>query len=475
MNPFDPDDTIAALATAPGPAALALIRVSGRRAFFVADAVFRGRGPLAGRAGHTVAFGQAVDAGGAAIDQVLALVFRAPRSYTGEDMVEFSCHGGETVSRALLAALLAAGARLAAPGEFTRRAYVNGRMDLAQAESVVDVIQAQTARARESALARLQGDLSRRIQALAARAREILLDCEAFLDFQEQLPEDFRWADRAAEARALAEELDGLVAGAGAGRRLRDGARVVLAGRPNVGKSSLLNALLREDRALVSEVPGTTRDVLREALDVGGVPVTLVDTAGLRAGTADALERAGMERAQRELAAADAVVAVVDVSVAPQAEDLEMLGALRGRRGVVAANKVDLGDAWGGGVCGPSRSGESGPGAAGDPAACADWPVVRTSARTGAGLPRLTEALRQILVGDAGREPALVATVRQEGALRTARDALAAAAERLAARELLDAAAFELREALGAFDDALGVGVSASVLDEIFARFCIGK
>jgi tRNA modification GTPase len=484
---FDLDDTIAALATATGPAALALLRVSGRRAFSVADAVFRGGAPLATREGHTVAVGRAVSpaAPAAVIDEVLATVFRAPRSYTGEDMVEFSCHGGETVAHALLAALLAAGARMAGPGEFTRRAFVHGRIDLAQAESVVDVIQARTARARESAVARLQGDLSRRVRSLSLRSREILLDCEAFLDFQEQLPGDFGWAARGAQARALAAELEALLAGADAGRRLREGARVVLAGRPNVGKSSLLNALLREDRALVSEEPGTTRDVLREALDVGGVPVTLVDTAGLRGADADAdaLERAGMQRARGELAAADAVIAVLDGSEPPQASDRELLGSLRGRRGVVALNKLDLGDAWGelahgaaGGEAGGAAGGLSG--ARGlEPAGPipAGWPVVRTSARTGAGLEALTAALRALLVGDADREPALVATARQEAALRPALEALRAAASRLEARELLDGAAFELREAIAAFDEALGVGASPAILDEIFARFCIGK
>ena len=465
---LDLSDTITALATASGPAALALIRVSGRRALFISDQVFRGGSALEHAAGHTLAVGCAVDAAGGALDQVVVAVYRAPRSYTGEDATEFICHGGESVSSAILSALVAAGARLAEPGEFTRRAFLNGKLDLAQAESVLDVIQAQTGRARESALARLQGDLSRSIQAMGLRAREILLDCEAFLDFQDQLPEDFQWQARAEQAAALAGEVDALVATAAAGRRLCEGARVVLAGRPNVGKSSLLNALLGEARALVSEQPGTTRDVLRESLDVGGVPVTLVDMAGLRGGSDDTLERAGIERARRELGAADAVILVLDASEPLRAEDRELLEVTAARRGLVALNKSDL----------PAAE----PGSRVE-AACASGSVsseeprrlLRVSARTGAGIPELSAELCRVLMGDAEREPALVGSVRQHAALKTAAAALAAAAERLSTREHLDTAAFELRESLAAFDEALGLGASEDVLNDIFRRFCVGK
>ncbi len=450
-------DTIAALATAPGPAALSIVRMSGPRALEVAQRVLTSRAALADQPGHTVVLARARAAGGEGLDQVLVTVFRAPRSYSGEDVLEISCHGGDAAAGAVLAALVGAGARLAEPGEFTRRAYEHGKLDLSQAEAVVDLIQARTGRARESALARLQGEGSRRIQALALRTREVLLDCEAFLDFQEQLPEDFDWDLRAQQCEQLAREVQDLLGGAAAGRRLHEGARVVLTGRPNVGKSSLLNALLSEERALVSDIPGTTRDALRETMDLGGIPVTLVDTAGLRPGSADVLERAGMERARQELAQADAVVAVVDVSEAPRPEDLEMLGALRGRRGVLAANKVDLGDAWGG------------------EALPLDWSAVRTSAHSGVGVSELGAQLRRALAGDVGREPGLVGSVREESALRSASGALRAAAERLQMRELLDTASFELREALRAFDEAVGVGVSEDVLNEIFRRFCVGK
>ena len=454
---LDHEDTIAALATAPGPAALALIRVSGRRAFSIVDQVFRGGAPVAQRAGHTIAVGRAVDAEGREIDQVLCAVFRAPRSYTGEDLAELTCHGGSAAPQALLAALLAAGARLAEPGEFTRRAYLGGKLDLAQAESVVDLIGAHTARARESALARLSGGLSREVAALRARTREALLECEAFLDFQDQLPDDFDWDARAREVAAIAAEVDALASTSGPGLRLREGARVALAGRPNVGKSSLLNALLKEERALVSELPGTTRDVLSETIDLGGVPVTLIDGAGLRDGSRDPLERAGIERARAAAASADALIAVVDVSEPDHPEDAALLRSLAARRGVVAANKIDLGE-------------RRGPGGAPD-----GWATVRTSARTGAGIAELAEAVRMVLLGDAARETVLVGTLRQERALRAAHQALAAAQARLAAHELLDTAAFEIREALAALDEAVGVGASEDVLNEIFRRFCIGK
>jgi tRNA modification GTPase len=409
------DDSIAAIATAPGAAGLAVVRVSGAGALAVADEVFRGHAPLASVAGHTLHHGWAVDArrpdaAGAAsrLDEVVAAVFRAPRSYTGEDTVEFSCHGGGVPARRVLAALQAAGARLAGPGEFTLRAFLRGRLDLAQAEAVVDLVHAETESAGDLALAQLAGALSRRIAALEDRITDATAEVEARVDFAEDVGGVETPPHVRAAIAAVSGELESLLAGAPWARAVREGVRVPLVGRPNAGKSSLFNALLGEDRAIVTPEPGTTRDRVSERLELAGVPVTLSDTAGVRLATNPA-EAMGVARALAALDGAAVVLWVVDASQPLPADDDSLVASFTGRRVLVALTKCDLPQVTGAEQALALLAG-------------GEARALRVSSVTGEGLVPLRAALATLLGADrAGGLAGAVANPRHAEALARAR------------------------------------------------------
>ncbi|OGF15738.1 MAG: tRNA uridine-5-carboxymethylaminomethyl(34) synthesis GTPase MnmE [Candidatus Eisenbacteria bacterium RBG_16_71_46] len=473
MHPLD--DDIAAIATAPGAAGLAVVRVSGRGAIALADAVFRGRRPLGAAGSHTLHHGRAVwpetpgaaapmprPAPGTPLDEVVAAVFRAPRSYTRQDVVEFSCHGGRLPADRVLSALLAAGARLAAPGEFTLRAFLGGRLDLAQAEAVADLIHAETDAARSLALAQLGGALSSRIEALAERIADAAAEVEARVDFAEdvggiEVPVSVTAAIAGADA-----DLAALLEGAAYARAVREGVRVPLIGRPNVGKSSLFNALVGEERAIVTPEPGTTRDRVSEAVEIAGVRVTLSDTAGLREASGP-IEAIGIARAREALDHGVAVLWVVDRSEPLAVEDRAIAARLAGKPAIVALNKSDLGAAIAAGEIDALFDG-------------APHRVVAVSATGGAGLPALRAALAELVGADGA--PGLAGAVgnpRHADALGRARTALAralAAARVSAPGEIV---ALELREALGAVGEVTGRAVGEDLLERIFSRFCVGK
>jgi tRNA modification GTPase len=467
------DDTIAAIATATGAGGLAVVRVSGTRALAVADAVFRGAARLADAPSHTLHHGwvwvpEGAHAGAAgpargAIDEVIAAVFRAPRSYTREDVVELSCHGGERSSRGVLAALVAAGARLAGPGEFTLRAFLHGRLDLSQAEAVADVIGAATARAHELALAQLEGGLSRVIEGLADRLADAAAEVEARVDFAEDVGGIEVPAHVVEAIAALDGELAALLSTAAWGRAVREGVRVPLIGRPNVGKSSLFNALLGEPRAIVTDVPGTTRDRVSEAIELGGIRVTLSDTAGLRE-TDDAVESIGVARAREALAGAALALWVVDGSAPLADEDRRIARELAGRRVVVALNQSDRPPATDAAEVVALLDGAAGP-------------VVPVSALTGAGLDALRDALAARLgARDAAEGLGIaVSNLRHAEAIERARAALARATAAAGGGEPGEIVALELRDALAALGEVTGRSVDEGLLDRIFARFCIGK
>ena len=460
MQPID--DTITAIATAPGAAGLAVLRVSGSQALAVADAVFRGSAPLSAAAGHTLHHGWAVDAAGNRLDEVVAAVFRAPRSYTGEDTVELSCHGGSVNANRVLAAVRAAGARLAGPGEFTLRAYLHGRLDLAQAEAVADLVHAETDSAGDLALGQLAGALSARVRELEERITDATAEVEARVDFAEDVggietPPHVRAAIAEVSA-ALAE----LLAGAPWARAVREGVRVPLVGRPNAGKSSLFNALLGEDRAIVTAEPGTTRDRVSEKLHVAGVPVTLSDTAGVRMAT-NPVEAMGVARALAALEGAAVVVWVVDGTQPLEAAGDMLVASLPGRRVLVAVSKCDL------------------PGVVTDEQVAAalkgaEHAVVRVSAVAGTGLAELRDALAALLgAGRAGGLAGAVSNPRHTDALSRARAALERADAAAQAGSPGEIVALELREALAALGEVTGRNASEELLERIFARFCIGK
>jgi tRNA modification GTPase len=440
-------DTIAAIATAAGAAGIGVVRLSGPQARAIAESLC-GK-CLRPRHAHYAKFH---DEHGEVIDDGIALWFQAPASYTGEDVVELQAHGSPALLRALLDRCCALGARIARPGEFSERAFLNGKLDLAQAEAVADLIAAGDARAARAARRSLDGVFSRRVDALADALLGLRVHVEATIDFADEPLDTLGGAQlRAGLARAAAD-LDALLVEAERGQKLRDGLHAVIVGPPNAGKSSLLNALAGTERAIVSDIAGTTRDLLRETVRVDGVELTLVDTAGLRVG-GDAIEREGMRRAETELGRADLAIVVLDAReiAVGRAAVADAIAEVPQRLWVL--NKVDLLDA--------------------PPAAAAD--TVGVSARTGAGLDVLHARLRALAGGAAeGAEGAFSARARQVEALRRARQELAAA------RQHLDADRLELAaEALRAGHDVLGeiTGRVApdDLLGHIFSRFCIGK
>lgn len=454
-------ETIAAIATARGRAALAIVRVSGFSAIELAASCFRGA-DLRKASSHTAHVGYVVASNDENLDQVVATVFRTPRSATGEDVVEFSCHGGDFAARIILERLIEAGARMADPGEFSLRAFINGKMDLAQAEAVADLIHASSSLAHRVSLSHLEGRYSDVLSDLRSELLELAALVELELDFSD---EDVEFADRERlisllerSSRLLTELLESYRLGA----RLRDGVRVVIGGRPNAGKSTLLNALLGRDRAIVSETPGTTRDEIEAEAEIDGLLYRFVDTAGLRE-TADAVEAEGVRRAERSIEQSDVLIYVYDVAVGLAEVERNFLRRIREREAsppvVVVANKRDLVD----GV-----------------AAVPDGvlPISAERGQTdGSETAPLIERLQAIVGEGLSSTDAshVVTNERHRGHLRAARDAVRSAHRDLLGGSPGDALALDLRRALHEIGAITGEITSEDVLDQIFSRFCIGK
>lgn len=451
-------DTIVAPATPPGEGGVGIVRLSGSRAEPLLAETFQGRTAPAAMESHRLYHGHICRHDGTPVDEVLAVIMRAPHSYTGEDVVEIHCHGGTQVLRGILDRLLGCGARLARPGEFTQRAFLNGRLDLAQAEAVAALIGARSEQAARTALGQLDGRLSRQLQGFAAELRELLLLVEAHIDFPD---DDLGTLDQpllATRAAAVHAAMAKLLGSFDAGRALREGVSVLILGRPNVGKSSLLNALLGETRAIVTEIPGTTRDTVEEQLVLDGLPLRLVDTAGVR-DTQDPVEREGVRRARDKAAAADLVLLVIDASQPLTTEDHMALELAPPERVILVRNKSDL------------------PGGDVDP--LRNFPCqVTVSVRQGAGLAELRAAIVGHFVGDRGTEVAegvVLTERRHREALAGALIALERFRSGQASGEPLECLALELREALTAVGEITGETTPADILDQIFSRFCIGK
>jgi tRNA modification GTPase len=442
-------DAIAAIATAPGRAGIGVVRVSGPRLEQFATGLL-GRSPLPRRATRATFR----DAAGAAIDDGLALYFPAPHSYTGEDVLELHGHGGPVVLQMVLRRCFELGARLAEPGEFTRRAFLNDKLDLAQAEAVADVIEAATETAARCAVRSLQGEFSRAVHALVDALIELRALVEATLDFPEEEVDPLDRADARGRLERLRAALASTLDRAQQGSLLRTGLHVVIAGQPNVGKSSLLNRLAGEELAIVTPIPGTTRDTIRQAIQVEGVPLHLVDTAGLREAT-DEVERIGVARTWNEIERADVLLLIVDAAAGVASADEAIVARLPARLPrVVVHNKIDL---TGGAPRVVAEGGAT---------------AVHLSAKTGAGV----DLLRAHLLERAGWHPAeespFIARERHLVCLRRAAERLDAASSQASASELL---AEELRLAQGELNAITGEFTADDLLGEIFARFCIGK
>lgn len=460
--PFMNEDTIAAISTPRGEGGIGIVRLSGDKAIPIVKDLFvssRGKDIAQRKAGRV--FHGEIRRMGEPVEEVLVHVMRAPHTYTREDVVEINCHGGSGPLQAVLELCLASGARLAEPGEFTKRAFLNGRLDLVQAEAVIDRIRAQTMAGLRAANAAATGALSKRIHEINALLTDIQAQLEAAIDFpEEDLPDTVDEELRTYVRRAV-EEMHQLLATARAGRLYREGAGVAIAGRPNVGKSSLFNALLRDARAIVTSVPGTTRDLLEEVITIEGIPVRLTDTAGLHL-SPDEVEQIGIERAREALQNADIVLMVLDASQFPQEDERQLAEELAeyGAPIVLALNKTDL--------------------ISEEEARPPDWPVSFSavqplSAATGAGLEDLEKTLARLLLGEAAIPPdqGLVTRLHQQDSLRRACAALEQVLENFnQSPELLSV---DVREAQQALGEITGETTPDDVLDRIFSAFCIGK
>ena len=454
--------TIAAISTPDRPGAIGILRLSGPDALPIAEKCFKPLGSkgLRDHAPRRLVYGDLLDSGGEPIDRGLCTYSLGPASYTGEDTAEFHCHGSPTVLALGLDALFAAGARQAGPGEFTKRAFLNGKLDLAQAEAVADLISAGSREAARHAAGQLAGALSKRIGDIYSALVDVMAHFHAVLDYPDEDIDPFRM-EHLNEVLAEQEgKLNGLLAACSRGKLLRDGVPCAIVGRPNAGKSSLLNAMLGWDRAIVTDVPGTTRDTVEERCELGGVTLRLIDTAGLR-DTADPIEKLGVERSRRAMEEAELIFAVVDMSEGLTAEDRELLRAVSesGKPWIFVASKKDL-------VKNSRSMGLAG----------GDAPSVEVSALTGEGLDELGRLVAALFPrGEAVPYGQLLTNARQEEAARRAREAVRRTREALEAGFTPDALLTDVEEALSALGELTGRSVAADITDRIFQRFCVGK
>ena len=452
------DDTIAAISTPIGEGGIAIIRVSGPNALAVGDRIFHSRdGRVSEFPSHTLHFGT-IGRNGEMIDQVMLAVLRAPRTYTKEDTVEINCHGGVLTARKILALCLQSGARLAEPGEFTKRAFLNGRLDLTQAEAVMDLIRAKSDRAHTAAVRELEGHLSLKINQARERLITVLANIEAHIDFPE---EDIAPETRETLLRSTEDVLGfvrSLLATAHEGKILREGISVAIVGRPNVGKSSLMNALIGSDRSIVTSVPGTTRDTIEETISISGIPFRLTDTAGIRK-SRGAVEQIGVARSRKVLDISEIVLLVLDSSKPLAAADRELIKQGRRKNTVVVLNKVDLRNRL--------RL----------PKNLLPMKRVHLSATTGIGLDTLRDKLLNIAYsGKVGTASVDVAINERQGALlRLSEQYLTESIQCFNSNQPLEIIAQQLRRGLDAIGEIIGKTATEDILSKVFSMFCIGK
>jgi tRNA modification GTPase len=447
---FSTDDTIVAIATPPGRGGIGVVRVSGPAALPIAQALTT-RAVFEPRHATFTSVSAADDTD--PIDRVLVTYFPSPHSYTGEDVIELSAHGSPVILEEIVRGAMRAGARLANPGEFTLRAYLNGRLDLVQAEAVADLIDAVTPLQARVAFDQLEGTLTMRLREMDARLLDLIAPLEASIDFPEEGYHFITGEEASAAMAAVVADLDALVAAGRKGRMIREGLTAAIVGRPNAGKSSLFNRLAGAARAIVTDVPGTTRDVLTERVDLDGIPFTIIDTAGLRAHAGDAIEEEGIARARQAGETADVLIVVLDGSQALFDTDRAILDNTSRRPRVIVASKADLAPAW-------------------NAAALSALPV---SSITDQGMERLRHALVQSTGSDWLRDRPAIANVRQSALLERARAAVVRARDAAAAGAPEELVLADLHEARGCFDEITGARAGDEVLRTIFERFCIGK
>lgn len=459
------NDTIAAISTALGEGAIGIVRMSGKDAIELSQRVFVSKKNTnwVNAESHRVFYGSFNDPEKREkIDEVLMTVMKAPKTFTREDVVEFSCHGGIVPMRRILETLLNQGARLAEPGEFTKRAFLNGRLDLAQAESIIDIIRAKTDKGLMLALSQLDGTLSARAGGIQNDLVGVMAGLEVNIDFPDEDVDGPSIDDLINIVKKINLDIKELIKGAERGRVYREGVSTIIVGKPNVGKSSLLNALLQENRAIVTEVPGTTRDVIEEVLNVKGIPLRLMDTAGLRA-TDDIVEKIGVARTRELLKEADLVLAVFDALTGIQSEDIEILNQIKEKKGLIIINKIDLK---------PGQELRNKLNEFNENKEIVDVSVIK-----GIGVKQLEEKIEQVVVGEkiSASDNVFLTNIRHRDALKQAQKHLDAAEEGLKDGLSQELVAVDVREAWEFVGEITGSTVTEDIVDKIFKDFCIGK
>ncbi|WP_442891423.1 tRNA uridine-5-carboxymethylaminomethyl(34) synthesis GTPase MnmE [Dendrosporobacter sp. 1207_IL3150] len=457
------EDTISAVATAVGEGGIGIIRLSGSESIKIANKLFQGyRGKKAEQLeSHKAAYGHIISLDNSVVDEVLLLVMKGPNSYTREDVVEIHCHGGPIPLRNILGLTLKAGARLAEPGEFTKRAFLNGRLDLTQAEAVIDVIRAKTDASLRMAVGNLSGQLSEKIRGLRNDILGMIAHLEAAIDFPEEDIEEIAAQDVEERVKVVRQAINYLLSTANTGRILREGLETVIIGKPNVGKSSLLNALLKEKRAIVTDIPGTTRDIIEEFVNIGGIPLKIIDTAGIRE-TDDVVEKIGVEKAKDFINRADLILMILDASKPLEEEDIEVLHLLKDKKAIILVNKSDLPT-----VINLNEIQDRLPGKT----------VLKISTIEGSGLSELEKIIADMVYGGQVQQSdgTFVNNVRQVELLRQTDNYLLEVLHTISAAMPPDCVVVDLRAAWDKLGEISGDTVGEDIIDQIFSQFCIGK
>ena len=455
------DDTIAAVATAYGEGGIGIVRISGEKSLEILKDIFEfhGTDEIISR---RMTYGKIVDKeNNQTIDEVLAVYMKGPETYTAEDVVEINCNGSMVSLRKTLALVLRKGARMAEPGEFTKRAFLNGRIDLSQAEAVIDVVKAKTDKSFDVALSQLEGGLSSRIYEIRQKLLDLLVDITVNIDYPDEDIEELTYENLEMNIKLIGDMIEKLLSTASSGRMIREGIRVAIVGKPNVGKSSLMNSLLRETRAIVTEIPGTTRDTIEETLSIRNIPVYLIDTAGIRE-TSDKVERLGIEKSKEAFNNADFIIFILDGSDEISGEDKEIIEYLKSRKALVLLNKKDL---------------QQKINVEDIIKLLPDSQVIETSLINGEGIEEIENAIEELVYGGeiTQKESLMVNNVRHIELLKKSRDSLHDASVMTANREALDFIEIDVRNAYDFTGEIIGESVNDDIINEVFARFCLGK
>ena len=445
-----------------GSGGIGIVRMSGTGCIALADTLFQGKKKLTQKATHTLSYGKIIDGkNGEVIDEVLVSVMKAPHTYTKEDIVEINCHGGFLVTQRVLQAVLVAGARLAEPGEFTKRGFLNGRIDLTQAEAIIDLIQSKTELSRQAAVNQLEGRLKIQVREMRNDVIDMIASIEAVIDYPEHDVEEETYDTMEKATKQLLQRMEKLLAGADRGKILREGLQTVIVGKPNVGKSSLLNWFLEEDRAIVTDIPGTTRDTVEEYINIDGIPIKIVDTAGIRE-TGDVVEKMGVEKSKTYAEQADLILMMLDASRPLEQEDKEILSFIQGKHTIVLLNKADLEQKLSHAELEQYVSKKQ---------------ILSVSVKHNTGFDALIDAIKTMFFSGqtATADDALLGNTRHKTALFQAKEAMERCLVTIQTRMPEDFISMDLQDASHALGEITGDVTDEEIIDRIFTKFCLGK